>query len=255
MLKLNNNVILGGVMKRIIFIVLFLIFVNGLFGDALSIVKKVDKMYRYNSTHAIIEMNIITPNWERTMEMEIWTKGVDKTFIKILKPAKEKGITTLRIGKDMWNYLPKTDKVIKIPPSMMMASWMGSDFTNDDLVKEFTFEKDYIFEIAEENDSIVIVKCNPRPDLPVIWSYIKVGVRKKDTIPIYENFYDEDNNIIREMLFKDIKIFQGVKLPSVLELIPMNKEGHKTVIKYKNLEFNKRISDKIFSLKNLKKAG
>lgn len=99
-----------------------------------EIVKQIDELYRSESSYSELEMEIITPHWERTLKMKAWSKGMEKTFIRILAPAKEKGMVTLRIGNEMWNYLPKTNKVIKVPPSMMMSSWMGSDFTNDDLV-------------------------------------------------------------------------------------------------------------------------
>ena len=122
--------------------------------DVEAIVKKMDQLYRSETSHAEIEMQITTPHWERTLAMNVWTKGMDKTFIRIMAPKKERGVATLRIGNEMWNYLPKTNKVMKIPPSMMMGSWMGSDFTNDDLVKESSMLNDYTYKLIKPEDAV-----------------------------------------------------------------------------------------------------
>ena len=121
--------------------------------DVEAIVKKMDQLYRSETSHAEMEMQIATPHWERTLAMTVWTKGMDHTFIRITAPKKEQGVATLRIGNEMWNYLPKTNKVMKIPPSMMMGSWMGSDFTNDDLVKESSMLNDYTYQLVKPEDA------------------------------------------------------------------------------------------------------
>lgn len=115
--------------------------------EVTEIVKKIDELYRSATSSGEMEMEIITPNWQRTLRMKVWSKGMDKTFIRILEPQKEKGVATLRLGNEMWNFLPNVNKVIKIPPSMMMSSWMGSDFTNDDLVSEFTLLEDFTYKL------------------------------------------------------------------------------------------------------------
>ena len=122
--------------------------------DVESIVKKMDQLHRSETSHAEIEMQITTPHWERTLAMTVWTKGMGKTFIRITAPKKEQGVATLRIGNEMWNYLPKTNKVMKIPPSMMMGSWMGSDFTNDDLVRESSMLNDYTYKLIKPEDAV-----------------------------------------------------------------------------------------------------
>ena len=115
--------------------------------------KGLNQLYRSESSHADMEMHIVTPHWERTLAMTVWTQGMNKTFIRITAPKKEKGVATLRIKNEMWNYLPKTNKVMKIPPSMMMGSWMGSDFTNDDLVKESSMLDDYTSQLIRPEDA------------------------------------------------------------------------------------------------------
>ena len=218
------------------------------------IVQSIDELYRSSSSYSELEMEVVTPQWQRTLDMKAWTEGKEKTFIRITAPAKEQGVATLRIKNEMWNYLPKINKVIKIPPSMMMSSWMGSDFNNDDLVNEFSLISDYHYKLihpADAADSLFYVECVPKPDLPIIWGKVVITVRKMDYIPVQEKYYDEKGNIMRVMNYKDIKIFDGRKIPAIMELIPQNKTGHKTVLKYLDAQFNIPLDKDIFSLRNL----
>ncbi|MFO7731070.1 MAG: outer membrane lipoprotein-sorting protein, partial [Spirochaetia bacterium] len=180
---------------------------------------------------------------------------MDKTFIRILQPQKERGMGTLRMDNEMWNYLPKTNKVMKIPPSMMMSSWMGSDFKNNDLVKEFTFADDYTFEYMrpdEAQEGLLYLKCTPKPGEPIVWGYVVVAVDAETLIPKWEKYYNERNDLMRIMNFKDVETFDGRQLPSVMELVPQTKKGHKTVLHYVEAEFNVQINERIFSLRNLR---
>ena len=223
--------------------------------DVEKIVKHIDELYRSESSYSELEMDIVTPHWERTLKMKAWSKGMDRTFIRILSPAKEEGVATLRIGNEMWNYLPKTNKVIKIPPSMMMGSWMGSDFTNDDLVREFTWLKDYNFKLIEPEDAdkkLLYIQLIPKENLPIVWGKIVVAARRMDYIPVWEKYYDEKDKLMRVMNFKDIKTFDNKKIPSVMELITESKKGNKTVIRYIDVNFNANVSQEIFSLRNLR---
>lgn len=220
-----------------------------------DILQKMDELYRSDSSLATIEMEIITPHWQRTLKMQLWSLGQEKTFIRILEPKKEKGIASLRVGNEMWNFLPKTNKTMKIPPSMMMGSWMGSDFTNDDLVKEYTFISDYTFEkafIEDPEQGAVYIKCIPKPDRPIIWGWIVVAVREQDKLPLWYRYYDEKGKLIREMIFKEERVFSNRRIPTIMELIPANKEGYKTVVHYLQASFGINLDKKIFSLRNLR---
>jgi hypothetical protein len=222
--------------------------------EAESVVRKMDALYRSDSSEVLVEMEIITPHWQRALKMRAWSLGMDKTFIRILEPKKEEGIATLRIGSEMWNYLPKVDKVIKIPPSMMMSSWMGSDFTNDDLVKEFTFIESYHFELApveSPEPGLVYVKCIPKEGLPIVWGHVIVAAQREDYLPVWEKYYDEKGNLVREIYFKEVKAFGKRRIPSVMELIPTTKEGQKTMLRYIEAQFDIPISQEIFTLRNL----
>ena len=224
--------------------------------DVETIIKKIDQLYRSDTSEAEMEMNIVTPHWERTLAMTVWSKGMDKTFIRITAPKKEQGVATLRIGNEMWNYLPKTNKVMKIPPSMMMGSWMGSDFTNDDLVRESSMLDDYTYQFVTPEDAAedhLYVELVPKEDSPIVWGKIVAAMQSKDYTPVWQRFYDEKGNLMRIMNFKEIKTFGDKVLPSVIEIVPQNKEGHKTVVRWVNATFDSDVDDKIFTRRNLQK--
>ncbi|UCD17709.1 MAG: outer membrane lipoprotein-sorting protein, partial [Candidatus Zixiibacteriota bacterium] len=186
-----------------------------------------------------------------------WSEGMNKTFIRITSPKKEKGVATLRIENEMWNYLPKTDKVIKIPPSMMMSSWMGSDFTNDDLVKEYSLFEDYTYELARvENprDDCHYISCIPNENVPVVWKNVIIAARKKDHIPLWQKYYDEKGRLMRLLTYDDVREFDGRMIPSVMEMIPQNKEGHKTIIRYIDIKFDIKLDKETFTLRRLRSS-
>ena len=221
-----------------------------------DIIKHIDQLYRSKTSEAEMEMHIVTPHYERTLKMQVWTKGMDKTFIRITAPKKEQGVATLRIKNEMWNYLPKVNKTMKISPSMMMGSWMGSDFTNDDLVRESSLIDDYTYQMVKpENASedLLYVELIPKEDSAIVWGKIITAVRVNDYIPIWQRFYDEKGKLMRVLNFKEVKKFSGKTVPSVMEMIPQNKDGHKTVVRWVNAKFDTKIDDKIFTRRNLQK--
>jgi len=219
--------------------------------EAVELLKRVDELYRANTSEASIRMQIVTPNWERTMEMKVWSQGMENTFIRILAPKKDRGIATLKLGPEMWNYFPKVNKAIKVPPSMMMSSWMGSDFTNDDLVKQDSLADDY--EVTREDiDHTSLLTLVPKPDTVTVWAKIEVLVDREALLPLEQRYYNERGEQVRVMTFLDVKQFGEYKLPSRLEMTPLNKEGHKTVIYYDELELNVPIDEEIFTWRALK---
>jgi len=225
--------------------------------DVNEIIKKVDELYRSKSSYTEMEMEIVTPHWERTLAMNVWTKGMDRTFIRITAPKKESGVATLRIKNEMWNYLPKTNKVMKIPPSMMMSSWMGSDFTNDDLVKEFSLYEDYTYELIDVEggcEDLYCIKSIPREGLPVVWGHIIIAVRKSDYLPVWQKYYDEKGALMRIWSFSEIKKFGDRKIPSVMEIVPQHKKGHKTIMRYLKAQFDIKVDKDMFSLRHLRSA-
>lgn len=223
--------------------------------DAARIIKTIDDLYRSDASHGKLEMEIVTSHWQRTLTMEVWTEKLEKTFIRILDPAKERGVATLRIGTEMWNYLPKTNKVIKIPPSMMMSSWMGSDFTNDDLVKEYTFLDDYHFKLVRPDDaeeSNLYIECIPKEGRPIVWSRVLIAVDRDGYLPVWQKYFDERGQLMRTLRYGDVRQFGDRRIPAEMEMVPEKKEDSRTVIRYLELEFDVSLPSGIFSLRNLR---
>jgi outer membrane lipoprotein-sorting protein len=222
--------------------------------DVQTILKRIDDLYRSRSSTAEITMTIVTPNWQRTLVLRGWSRGQDRMFVRILSPLKEQGVGTLKIGNQMWNYFPKTDKVIKLPPSMMMSSWMGSDFTNDDLVKEYKLADDFNSRIVRPEKAepgVIYIESRPKEGLPIIWDKTIAAIRESDLIPLWQDFFDERGTLVRSLRFGEVKKFGTRNVPSVMEMIPRTKEGYKTVIRYDKLAFDVPLGDEIFSLRNL----
>ena len=220
------------------------------------IIDNVDRLFRSDTSWARVTMRIETPDWQRSLDMEIWTEGLDRTFVRISSPRKEAGTATLRIENEMWNYFPKINKVMKVPPSMMMSSWMGSDFTNDDLVKESSMKKDYSGSLLSPpgaEEGFYYVEFIPREDSPIVWGRIVVQVRKQDYIPVRQEFFDERGRLMRVMVLSDIRPLGGRVIPAVMELIPVNKEGNRTIVTYTDAVFDKELPADVFSLRNLQK--
>ncbi|MHC1745304.1 MAG: outer membrane lipoprotein-sorting protein [Syntrophobacteraceae bacterium] len=222
---------------------------------AREILDRVDDLYRGTSSHGKMTMIVVTEHWKRTLSLEFWSKGKDKSLIRISAPLKEKGTSTLRSGNEIWNYLPKVNRVIKLPSSMMSASWMGSHFTNDDLVKESRFTQDYTFAISFEGSrdgqEVVELTCTPKPDAPVVWGKVVVVVRRSDYLPTVVRYHDEGLHLARTMVFSDFKALSGRSIPTLMTLTPSDKPNERTEVSYQEITFDVSLSDDFFSIRNL----
>jgi len=225
---------------------------------AQEIIRKAEDMIKGKSAQGIIEMTVVTPDYERTLKMESWWVGNEKALIEIIAPRKEKGNKTLKIGNEMWSYLRNTETTIKIPPSMMLQSWNGSDFTNDDLVRESNLSEDYeqsiIAEEKIENELCYKIQLIPKPDAPVVWGKLIYFVRKSDYIPAKIEYYNEKGEMMRYMIFDEIKNFGDRKMPSRWTMVNTTKKGYSTAFKVLTMEFNKKISDRKFSFQELERG-
>ena len=222
-----------------------------------QILDKVDDLFRSQASHGLGTMTVVTAHWRRSLSLEMWSKGKDKSLVRILAPKKEKGTTTLRAGNDIWNYLPKVNRVIKLPSSMMGASWMGSHFTNDDLVKESRMADDYTFEITfvgeDEGEEVVEVTCHPKPEAAVVWGKVLVRARLKDYLPLFVKYFDEDLRLARTMTFSQVSELGGRMLPAVVTMVPEEKPEESTVIHYEKMGFDIGLDDDFFSLRTLQR--
>ena len=224
---------------------------------AKSILRTIDDLWRGDSSYGRFTMHVKTQHYSRSLQMEGWSKGTEQTLMRIIKPLKEKGTATLKSGNTIYTYLPRTDRTIRLTSGMMMGSWMGSHFTNDDLVKESRMEEDYIpsisFEGLKEGKQVIIFELKPHADAAVVWGKLELMVTKKDFLPVYEKYYDEDLKLARTLLFDKLKMLAGKPRPSVMRLIPADKPGEYTEFVYDSLQLNIPLQDNLFSLANLKR--
>ena len=200
-------------------------------------------------------MTVTTAHWTRTLTLEFWNEGTERTLIRILAPQKEKGTATLRVGDDLWNFLPKVKRTIKLPSSMLQASWMGSHFTNDDLVKESRMTRDYTFEVTfdgtRDGEAILEITCTPRPEAAVVWGRVVVRVRTADTLPLAVLFFDEHMALARTLTYSDIRTLGGRELPTHMVIVPTDKPQESTRVVYEDIRFDEPIPDGTFSLRSL----
>lgn len=215
-----------------------------------------DDSGRGQSSIAVLEMHVKTANYDRSMKMQVWSRGTTRTLVKILEPQKDAGTTTLKVDDNLWNYLPKVDRTIKVPAGMMSGSWMGSHFTNDDLVRESRLSEDFTcaFE-AKPTDpkggGNYVVGCTPKPEAPVVWGKLAVTITPAK-VPVRIDYWDEKGALVRTMTYSDVKDVAGKPTPMTMTLEPKDKPGEFTKMTFDTLEVDVPVDDAMFSLQALK---
>jgi outer membrane lipoprotein-sorting protein len=223
-----------------------------------EILNKVDRLWRGSTSEGQMEMEVVTAHWSRTLRMKVYTEGMERSLVRITYPAKEEGVATLKVDNNIWNYLPKIKRVTKVPASMMLGSWMGSHFTNDDVVKDSQYVRDYdtkiSFEGEREGQEILELTLYPKPDAPVVWGKIVSIIRAHDYIPLKMTYFDEDGEEVRVMTFGEIKEMGGRTIPTVLTMRPLDKPKEFTRVSYLEITFGVDLKPDLFSLRSLQKA-
>ena len=242
-------------MKKYFFVIVLILTSSLSAQTAKDIIQKSNDLMRGKKTFTRITMTIQKPSWNRTVSMKVWALEPDYSIVYITEPARDQGSVTLKRKNEVWNWLPTVQKTIKIPPSMMLVSWMGSDFTNDDLVRQSSIVEDYthtlLGEERYEGFDCYKIQLVPNPDAGVVWGKILMWISKKEYLQLKEEFYDEDGILIRTMLGSKPKDFDGHFLPSYWEMIPQDKPGNKTIFEYEELTFHADVAPNFFSLQNM----
>ncbi|MFK7972568.1 MAG: outer membrane lipoprotein-sorting protein [Bacteroidia bacterium] len=248
-------------MKRISLIIISLMLMAsaGFAQTASEVVRQMEEKARgIKSLQAEMTMTIVRPKWTREISMKMWSKGQDYSMIYITGPQREKGTANLKRGKEVWTWIPRIEKTTKLPPSMMAQSWMGSDFTNDDLVREFSLSEDYthafIGDSTIEDRLCWKIALAPKEDAAVVWGKVVLYVSQKDKLQLRAEYYGEDDYLINVMKSSEIKNMGGRTLPTRMEMLPIEDPGNKTIMTYKSLVFDKPIDDSFFTLGNLKRV-
>jgi outer membrane lipoprotein-sorting protein len=226
--------------------------------DVEDLVRDAINYYRGNASFSIVNMTIHRPGWERTLTIKAWTKGQKDSLFTIVAPPKDNGNGTLKKGKEMWMFNPKVNRVIKLPPSLMSQSWMGSDFSNNDLAKSDSIIDEYTHEITgteiHDGKKVYVVTSIPKPDAPVVWGMQKLRVRE-DLIFLSQEFYDEDHELVKAMTGTQIEMLGGKLFPRVWKMQKADAKEEYTMLDYRELEFKEDLPDDFFTLSSLKNPG
>ncbi|HLN20827.1 MAG TPA: outer membrane lipoprotein-sorting protein [Bacteroidales bacterium] len=224
---------------------------------AADIVKKADEKFNgEKSSMMVMSMTIVRPAWERTVEFRNWTLGRDYSMTLITAPARDAGQSFLRRKNEMWSWNPSISRVIKLPPSMMSQGWMGSDYTNDDILKESSVVNDYTHEIIGEESidgrQCYKIKMVAKEDAAIVWGHQLRWIDKKEFLVLKAELYDEDGYLVRTEKGSDIRSMDGRTIQTRIELIPEDDPGNKTVVTIKEIKFNVAVEESFFSQQNMK---
>ncbi len=237
-------------------LILFLFFPLSLFAsDVQSIIKAIEDNLRGDQAYMKMTMTVVSKRGERNVGIESWAKGSDKSFVKILYPTKDKGITFLKIDNQMWQYIPKIERTIKIPSSMMLQSWMGSDFTNDDIVKESSLVDDYIPALLELEGERAVIELIPKPQAPVVWGKVVITADLQKMVPVEDIFYDDAMEKVRILTYSDVRRVGKRNLPFRMELQPLeaSKKENRTIVQISEADFDTPVRDEYFTKQALKR--
>lgn len=220
----------------------------------IALLERVDDLMRGESSRGTMTMRVVTRRFERSLKMEVVSKGKKRSLIRITEPAKERGTATLKVDDQIWNYLPRVDRTIKVPASMMSSSWMGSHFSNNDLVREVRFSEDYECELADAEGEATqwLVSCVPHEDTPVVWGRVEIAIDRDDELPRATRYYDERGELARTMTYDDVRELAGYRLPTRMRVEPADQPDELTEIVYEKLELDVPVDDRVFTLQSLR---
>ncbi|MCO5142966.1 MAG: outer membrane lipoprotein-sorting protein [Oligoflexia bacterium] len=223
---------------------------------ATTLIEKSEAHIRGKSFRGKMTMKVENNGQTRTLVLRNWSIGNTKSFVKILTPKKDRDTGNLRIDMNLWQYLPNVERVIKIPPSLMLQSWMGSDFTNDDLVKTSSLSRDYTHKILANEKygtyKAVKIECIPKPNAPIVWGKVIAWVREGDGVPLKQEFYSENGELLKVMEGSEVKTFGKRTIPTVLVMKNLKRENSKTTLTYDEVHFDENIPNNIFTQENLR---
>jgi outer membrane lipoprotein-sorting protein len=222
-----------------------------------DVVRHLDEMYRYDSSHAVMTMTVVRERGTRELTLESWSRGEDDALIVIRAPSREAGTATLRTEEGLWNYAPRADRLIRIPTGLLSEAWMGSHFTNDDLMRDTSYDDDYTSELSwvtRDGQRYLQVAMTPRPDAPVVYTRVVFLLTPRDWVPVVAEYFDE-GRLMRTMRFEDVRTVSGKRLPMRMILQPENRPAERTEMRYDRLEFDVRVDPDLFTARGLRRVA
>ncbi|EJG0100786.1 outer membrane lipoprotein-sorting protein [Vibrio parahaemolyticus] len=244
-------------MPKAVAVLFFLLFTSLSYAEsAFDFVQKSDQAMRGKSSYSEATMEIVRPDWTRSMTMKSWTKGTELSLVLVTAPAKDKGSASLKRHREMWNWVPSIERVIKIAPSMLSQSWMGSDFTNDDLINQSSIVVDYQHALlgndSFEGDKVWVIEATAKPDAPVVWNKVTLWISQSTYLQRKVEFYDEFDERVNVLTTYDVKELGGRKIATRMEMKPVDKPGNKTIFTTHQAQFDFDINDDFFSQQQMK---
>jgi outer membrane lipoprotein-sorting protein len=220
-----------------------------------ELLQRFDQLYESTGTHARLEIEIVRPNKTRTMRLQLWSKGPDKALIVVEAPVRDAGTATLKVDNNLWNYLPKIDRTIRVPPSLMMGAWMGSDLSNDDLVKESSYMEDYTATLkgAVLDPAGWQVDLAAKEGVAGLWQRIEVVFSQDRQLPVLSRYYDRKGRLARTMRLGQVEQIGGRLVPLEISIEPAREQGQRTLLRYVHIEFDIELDESLFSLAHLER--
>ena len=231
--------------------------------DPAELIERVEQALRGDTVRMRAEMRITTPRWTRVVEFSSWDdRAGDRSLIRILSPRKDRGTGFLRVQGTFWTWLPRVERTLRIPPSMMLQSWMGSDFTNDDLARESSLSEDYSARSLGGRDLQGTrawgVELTPHADAPVVWARVEAWIEPETLAPRSLLYYDEPDpgrfELLRELRFSDVRLVQGRAFPHTWLMLPRDKPGHSTEMRIASSVFDEPFDEALFTQEHLRRA-
>jgi hypothetical protein len=225
--------------------------------DAAGIVRMAEENRRGESLYAEITMTVVRPAWTREVGFKSWSKGGDYSLVLITSPAKDRGQAFLKRQKDLWNWMPAIGRMIKMSSSVMGQSWMGSDFTNDDLMRQSSSVNDYTHRL-ERTERVREFDCykvilTPRENAAVVWGKVIMWIAVAGYTEIKTEFYDEDGALVNTYNGYDVRPYGRRSLASRMEVVPADRPDQKTVMTVLAYDFDRPVEESFFSQQNMKK--
>jgi len=223
--------------------------------DLQRVTQILDDLFRSSASIARMEISIVTPRQTRNMRMRVWTRGDARALIVIESPSRERGTATLRRERNLWNYLPRISRTIRVPPSMMLSSWMGSDLTNDDLTQSSDYDADFVGSIVgrSESPSGWLIRYEAREGVVGLWRRVEFVINDAATLPLEARYYDRRMRLARTWRFDDVREMDGRRIPTRMVIVPHDREGHRTEMRYLEMDFDANVTEGMFSLTELER--
>lgn len=221
------------------------------------VMERLNDLFRADSSEARLSMKIVTDRYRRDLVLESWTRGKKEALIVVREPAREAGTATLRSEEGLWSYAPRADRLVRIPNTLLSDNWMGSHFTNDDLMRKTDFTRDYDASLEWKDEGgkrLLQATLKPKPEAPVVWSRIVYLLEPQDYLPLRADYYDNDKTA-RTLTFSDPREVSGRRVPFTLQMTPADKPGESTRIEYREVKFDVNVDPSLFTQRGLRRGA